>query len=223
MGVTLTETREGLIAPPVFFLKARSMGMTIRQAREQIRGREHKYLTDQKDIQALRVLSMNNGQIAPKKGITLRQAVEIISRHGVYRYSRDSEVEKAWKTITGAYSAHNRKKRAVGRLTVFTWAQEKCKKPNKSKHVLRRDIVLCIENEFVFSKWLPTTMLTMKELLRILVERGIHIPNDRCEFHSLLNRIRDVEVYNGNKKLEYVWSNDAYTLFNYVQKHLVSI
>lgn len=56
MGVTLTEAREGLIAPPVFFLKAKSMGMTIRQAREQIRGREHKHLTDQKDVQALRVL-----------------------------------------------------------------------------------------------------------------------------------------------------------------------
>lgn len=56
MGVTLTETREGLIAPPVFFLKAKSMGMTIRQAREQLRGREDKYLTDQKDVQALRVL-----------------------------------------------------------------------------------------------------------------------------------------------------------------------
>ncbi len=56
MGVTLTETREGLIAPPVFFLKAKSMGMTIRQAQEQLRGREDKYLTDQKDVQALRVL-----------------------------------------------------------------------------------------------------------------------------------------------------------------------
>lgn len=56
MDVTLTETREGLIAPPIFFLKAKSMGITIRQAREQIQGREHKYLTDQKDVQALRVL-----------------------------------------------------------------------------------------------------------------------------------------------------------------------
>ena len=122
-----------------------------------------------------------------KKGITLREAVEIISRHGVYRYSRDPQIEKAWKTITGAFSAHNRKKRAIGRVAVFIWAEGKCKKANKTKHVLRRDIVLCIENEYVFSKWPPTTMSTMKELLRILLERGIHIPNDRCEFHALLN------------------------------------
>lgn len=158
-----------------------------------------------------------------QKGITLRQAVEIISRAGVYRYSNDPEIEKAWKTITGAYSSHNRKKRALSRITIFTWAQEKCRKGSKTKHVLRRDIVLCIENEHIFSKWLPSTMFTMKELLRILVERSIHIPNDMCEFHCLLNRIRDIEVNKGNKKLEYVWSNDAFSMFNYIKKHLVSI